>query len=66
MSLSDFETDLKTQDAVIRRLEVIGEAVKWVEKAVRETMPDVEWVRIGDMRNLMIHQYWYAIEGHLS
>lgn len=43
---------------MIRRLDVIGEAVKWVEKAVKETMPDVEWGRIGNMRNLMIHQYW--------
>ncbi len=58
LSLSEFEGDTKTQDAVIRRLEVIGEAVKWITPQVRESMPQIEWQRIAAMRNFMIHEYW--------
>ena len=58
LSLAEFEADLKTQDAVIRRLEVIGEAVKWVESDVKAAMPAVQWRRISGMRNFVIHEYW--------
>jgi len=58
LSLSEFEGDTKTQDAVIRRLEVIGEAVKWITPAVRGSMPQIAWQRIASMRNFMIHEYW--------
>ncbi len=58
MSLAGFEADLKTQDAVIRRLEVIGEAVKWVESDVKAAIPTVQWRRISGMRNFVIHEYW--------
>ena len=51
ISSAEFEVDLKTQDAVIRRLEVIGEAVKWLENDVKEAMPSVQWRRISGMRN---------------
>jgi hypothetical protein len=58
LSLAEFEGDTKTQDAVIRRLEVIGEAVKWITPAVKGSMPQIAWQRIANMRNFMIHEYW--------
>ena len=58
MSVQQFDADAKTQDAVIRRLEVIGEAVKWLDDGAKAAMPEIDWRRIADMRNLMIHKYW--------
>lgn len=58
LTFDQFEVDTKTQDAVIRRLELIGEAVKRLTPAVTGAMPRIDWRRIADMRNLMIHRYW--------
>ncbi|OGZ09562.1 MAG: hypothetical protein A3D67_04495 [Candidatus Lloydbacteria bacterium RIFCSPHIGHO2_02_FULL_51_22] len=46
------------QDAVIRELEVIGEAVKRLSDTVKEKSADVPWRDIGDMRNILIHEYF--------
>jgi uncharacterized protein with HEPN domain len=45
------------QDAVIRNIEVIGEAAKRVSPASREQMPQLEWKRICGMRDVLIHDY---------
>jgi len=54
---SEFEADMLVQDAVIRRLEVIGEAARRVSDTTREAMPDSPWSAIVGMRNIMIHRY---------
>ena len=46
------------QDAIIRRLEVIGEATKNIPQETKDTSPDIPWKRIASMRNILIHQYW--------
>lgn len=46
------------QDAVIRRLEIIGEAVKNVPDDFRAKYPDVPWARIAGMRDVLIHGYF--------
>lgn len=53
-----FFADSKTQDAVVRNLEVIGEAVKNVSVDLRTRHPDVPWRRIAGMRDKMIHEYF--------
>jgi len=53
-----FLRDSKTQDAVIRNLEIIGEAVKQVSEATRAAYADVPWKRIAGMRDKMIHEYF--------
>lgn len=53
-----FFADSKTQDAIIRNLEVIGEAAKNLSLTTREAWPDVPWKRIGGMRDLLIHHYF--------
>ena len=53
-----FVEDKKTQDAVVRNLEVIGEAVNHLPETVRSLANDIEWRKISDLRNILIHQYF--------
>lgn len=55
---SDFLRDTRTQDAVIRNFEVIGEAVKQLSQDFKADWPDVEWKRIAGMRDFLIHVYF--------
>ena len=45
------------QDAVIRQLEIIGEAVKRISPALLGSRPDIPWRRIAGMRDVLIHDY---------
>lgn len=53
-----FFGDRKTQDAVVRNLEVIGEAVKNLSENLRSEHPQIPWKRIAGMRDKMIHEYF--------
>lgn len=57
MSFEVFGADQKTQDAVVRNLEVIGEAVKRIPDAVRVAYPDIAWRPAAAMRDFLIHEY---------
>ncbi|MBS1551081.1 MAG: DUF86 domain-containing protein [Bacteroidetes bacterium] len=59
ISLEKFEKDLKTQDAVIRRLEIIGEASSKVSDETQNNYSEVSWKKMKGMRNLLIHNYNY-------
>jgi uncharacterized protein with HEPN domain len=52
-----FDQDGKTLDAVVRNLEIIGEAVKQPPEAVRAKGPDIEWQKIAGLRDILIHAY---------
>ena len=58
LSLEAFTADSKTFDAVIRNLEIIGEAVKQIPEDIRSLRPEVEWKRVGRLRDILIHQYF--------
>jgi len=60
MSLEDFRDDRRTTDAVIRNLEVIGEAAKKIPDQVRQLI-DVEWKRIAGLKDILIHEYFRVI-----
>ena len=53
-----FEDDVMKQDAVIRRLEIIGEAAKKVPQNFRDKYPDIEWRKIAGLRDVLIHGYF--------
>ena len=73
MDSADFENDRKTQDAVIRNLEVIGEIVKRIPDDFRSDYPQVPWKKIAGMRDKLIHDYlgidiqavWLVVEESL-
>jgi uncharacterized protein with HEPN domain len=54
----DFLADRKTQSAVVRQLEIIGEAVKHLSAEVRQAAPDVPWRQIAGVRDRLIHAYF--------
>jgi len=53
----DFSKNLQCQDAVLRRLEIIGEAAGRISETQRKSLPTVPWQDMIAMRNRLIHQY---------
>lgn len=55
---SEFIQSKLIQDAVIRNLEVIGEATKKISKEVRENESDIPWKEMAGLRDVLIHDYF--------
>ncbi|HIJ64462.1 MAG TPA: DUF86 domain-containing protein [Candidatus Hydrogenedentes bacterium] len=53
----DFLQDIQRQDAVIRRIEIIGEAARRIPEEHRAAYPDLPWKAMVRMRNILIHEY---------
>ena len=58
MGFEDFKEDRKTQDAVIRNIEIMGEAAKNISGEIIQRYPDVEWRVIAKTRDKLIHSYF--------
>ena len=58
LSFEEFQKDSKTVDAVVRNLEIVGEAVKQLPDHLREGHPEIEWKRIAGLRDILIHAYF--------
>jgi uncharacterized protein with HEPN domain len=58
MDLTVFQADRKTVDAVVRNLEIIGEAARILPDDVRSRAPEVEWRKIIGMRHILAHEYF--------
>jgi uncharacterized protein with HEPN domain len=58
MVFEDFRADERTYDAVIRNLEIIGEAAKSVPEEIREKYPAIQWREMAALRNIVAHQYF--------
>jgi uncharacterized protein with HEPN domain len=58
MEREEFLSDRKTIDAVVRNLEVVGEAASRLTDAARNRRSDIEWLLIIALRNRIVHEYF--------
>lgn len=58
MTGEHFRNDTRTQDAVVRNLEVIGEATKNLSTQIKKANPHVPWKTLAGVRDKMIHHYF--------
>lgn len=58
ISYAQFVSDKKTIDAVLRNLEIIGEAVRHIPITVQENYNDLPWAEMRAMRNIVAHEYF--------
>lgn len=54
----NFFRDVKTQDALLRKLEIIGEATKRISNELKGKYPDIPWKRMAGLRDKVIHDYF--------
>jgi uncharacterized protein with HEPN domain len=58
LSYEEFLNDIKTQDAVVRNLEIIGEAIKNISEELKEKYSRVPWKDLAGVRDKLIHHYF--------
>jgi uncharacterized protein with HEPN domain len=69
LAVAGFKADDKTIDAVVRNLEIIGEAVRQIPSPFKDREGDVPWSQIAGLRNRIVHDYfgldlemiWYIV-----
>jgi uncharacterized protein with HEPN domain len=74
LSLEDFTADEKTVDAVVRNLQIIGEAAARLPDELRLTASEVDWHKVVGLRHRVVHEYfgvdlqlvWQVLRSHLS
>ena len=58
MSFQKFQEDYKTQDAVFRNFEIIGEATKGLSSSIKQSAKDIPWPKLAKFRDKLIHHYF--------
>jgi len=58
LTIDDFTESHLYQDAVVRNLEIIGEAVKRLPTDLMKKYPNIEWKKIAGLRDILIHAYF--------
>jgi uncharacterized protein with HEPN domain len=58
ISKEDFLKSEQIQDAVMRRLEIIGEASKKIPAIIKAQHPDIPWREMAGMRDILVHEYF--------
>ena len=55
---NEFLNYIQLQDSVIRRIEIIGEAIKNIPEETKKEYPKIPWKKIASMRDILIHEYF--------
>jgi len=58
LTQADLANDEKTYDAVVRNLEIIGEAAKNISDELRKQLPDIHWRKVAGLRDMLTHAYF--------
>ncbi|OGD87944.1 hypothetical protein A3J17_00510 [Candidatus Curtissbacteria bacterium RIFCSPLOWO2_02_FULL_40_11] len=58
LSEEEFSRNTETQDAVLRRLAIIGEAVKHLPEDLKEKHKQIPWKQIAGARDIFVHEYF--------
>ena len=58
MTAATFLADEKTYDAVLRNLEIIGEAAKHLPDEIRAKTPEIDWRKVAGFRDIVAHAYF--------
>ena len=58
LTFTDLIQDEKAYDAVVRNLEIVGDAAKHISEDLRKQLPDIEWRKIAGMRDMLAHAYF--------
>lgn len=65
LDFEKFSGDFKTIDAVVRNLEIIGEAVNNLPEEIKSQNPEISWKEAVGMRNKILHEYFGVDESIL-
>jgi len=74
LSYDDFEENNLVTDAVVRNIEIIGEASKNIPTEIQQSFTDIPWQKLRGIRNRIVHDYfdvdrtiiWYIVTNELS
>jgi len=73
INFDEFIRDSMTIDAVVRNIEIIGEASKMVPEDIKQNNPDIPWKKLSGIRNRIVHDYfgvdvniiWFIVSNEL-
>ncbi len=65
LSFEEFADDLKTQNAIVRQFEIIGEASFHVSSETKTNSTEINWEKLRDLRNLLTHEYFRVDKGEV-
>jgi len=57
----EFLNNHEKQDAIIKRLEIIGEAVKNISPEIKKKHPEIPWKDMAGMRDILVHEYFGVV-----